>query len=77
MKDGTKPDTRGIAVHREEVVEVGHLKDRPRGEGALERQEGRLGFGVLSERVSPQETRQWRRDDAKVPDELPVVVDEA
>ena len=77
MKDGTKPDARGIAVHHKELVEVGNLEDGPHGEGLLEGLE-RLGrLRSLGESVTAKEARQRRGDEAEVVDELPVVSGEA
>ena len=52
VEDSTKPHTRGVAVHHEQLVEVRHLDDGPGGECALERIEGRLGLLILGERVA-------------------------
>ena len=57
MKNGAEPHTRRVTVDDEDLVEVWHLEDRTRGEGGLQRPEGRLGVVVPSERVSAQETR--------------------
>ena len=77
VKDGAEPRSRSVVVDHEHLVEVGHLQNRPGGEGALERREGRLGLIVLGERITAQEARQWRHDDVEVLDELPVVAGEA
>lgn len=52
LQDDPEPRTRGFAVHREDLVEVWHLEDRPYGEDALERPKGGLRLVVPGERVS-------------------------
>jgi len=73
VEDGAEPHTGGVAVHHEQLAEVGHLEDGPGRDGAFERLEGLLGVRVPDESIPAQETRQGRRDEAEVPDEFPVI----
>ncbi|KAJ1276155.1 hypothetical protein BS78_05G192500 [Paspalum vaginatum] len=73
VENGAEPHAGRIAVDDEGPVEVRHLEDRACGQSALERLEGRGSLGVPCERVAPQEPGEGRRDDAEIPDELPVV----
>ena len=49
MKDGAEPHAGGVAVHREQLVEVRHMEDRSRGESLLEALENLSRLGVPGE----------------------------
>jgi hypothetical protein len=51
VQDGAEPHAQSIAVHHEQLGEVWHLKNGPRGQGALERLEGPFRLRALGESV--------------------------
>jgi hypothetical protein len=51
VQDDAEPRARSIVVHHEQLGEVWHLKNGPRGQGALERLEGPFCLRVLGESV--------------------------
>ena len=77
MKYGAEPGARGITVHHERTVEVGHLEDGARREGPLEGLECRRRLSVPGEGVTAKEPREGRRDESELPDKLPVVASES
>ena len=77
VEDGAEADARGVAVHHERHIKVRHLEDGSRRERPLESLECRSRLLVPGEGVASKETRQWRGDEAEVPDVLPVVAGEA
>src|SRR4051812_17620021 len=77
MKNGAEPGARGVTVHHERAVEVGHLEDGACCEGPLEGLERRRRLVVPSEGVAAKQPREGRRDESEFPDKFPVVADEA
>jgi hypothetical protein len=68
VKDSPKAGAGGVIVDDERLVEDGHLKNRPRGQGALERLKRGLILLRLGERVLAQRTRKsWVRGATIVP----------
>src|SRR4051812_28582678 len=73
MKHGAKTGARGVTVHHEWTVEVGHLEDGARREGPLEGLERRRRLVVPSKGIAAKQPREGRRDEPELPDKLPVV----
>jgi hypothetical protein len=77
VEEGAEADAGGVAVHHERHVEVRHLEDGSHHERPLESREGCSRLLVPGEGVALKEARQWRGDEAEVPDVLPIVAGEA
>jgi hypothetical protein len=76
VEHSNDPNAGRIPVDDEELVEVRHLENGSRREGALKRLERVLHLLVPCEGVAVQEAGEWCRDEAEVADELPVVPSE-
>ena len=76
MKDRPKPHTGGVAVNNKWAVESRHLQDGTHREGVFQGLEHCCGLNIPCEGVAAEQPHQRGRDEAKFPDEFPVVAHE-